>query len=102
MSPTTNRSRTDWRDAMADAASDTERTVLERWHRSGSRRPSSARNVGQGIPLDIAWPDQQRACSSEELDARDREALGGGWLINVGPSIGEHSRTTRPDRKDLS
>ena len=77
---------TDWRDAMADAASDTERTVLEQLASLGIEAPVVGEEFGQGIPLDIAWPDQQRAYSSEELDARDREHLeADGWVI-VGPS----------------
>ncbi|MGO1201322.1 MAG: hypothetical protein ACTMKY_15620 [Dermabacteraceae bacterium] len=76
----------DWQEAMAEAATDTERIVLEQLASLGAEAPVVGEEFGQGIPLDIAWPDQQRAFSSEELDPRDREHLeADGWVI-VGPS----------------
>ncbi|GAA1730478.1 DEAD/DEAH box helicase [Brachybacterium phenoliresistens] len=74
-----------WQEPYEEVITDTERAIIVAAARLGMDVPVIGEEFGPGIPLDIAWPDLQRAYVVEALPQRDLAALEkDGWRI-VGP-----------------
>jgi ATP-dependent helicase YprA (DUF1998 family) len=79
-SPTPRFENADWQDLL-DQATAAEQEVLVALSSAGAPRPSLGLEIGDGIPVSLAWPDHMVSASSDLTDEDIAELAAAGWTV---------------------